>query len=327
MIIEIDGRKPKAPDYAKFTSRDESFYLSALNASLVGWGAYERALQHGVQALADTFKKDPNHKEIIADCLRPGPARIQSWHFEYLASGLANMLAKDGDHLELVDLRDPEQVKIETQKRVRKDPGIGPSFYETRIGQSLSDGRLVFRGNVDKISGLRGGSVFVEGDVKKIETTGSGIIFVDGDVNIIDEAKQTIIVITGELGKYQESRVHHRYALREGSPFIFASKVGEVDNRLYKGQVGSLLELNYPTEVDLTSMKGWSPAQALEASFDMARSLATSHAEAVLNFAKGASKAEDLSSYARLQMLSHIMGYQLGYTRGELNSVPASVYD
>lgn len=326
MRIEIDGREPKAPNYAKLTSLDENFYISALNASLVGFGPYKQELKQGVQDLADTLKKDPNHKEIIADCLRAGSTKIQSWHFEYLSSGLANMLAKEGDYLEMVDKRDPKQVKIETAKKVGRKDFINESSYETRIGQSLSNGRLVFRGNLDTISNLSGGSIFVEGNVKKIEQTGSGIIFVDGNVDSIDEAEQTVIAITGTLKKYREYRIHQRGA-REGSPYIFASKIGEVDRDLYKGQKNDVSPLEYPIEVDLKNMKGWDFSSAFDASFKMAQNAAVVYAENILDFAKNASNASDLGKFARLQMFAYILGRQSGYFAGSLESTPASAYD
>lgn len=313
MKIEIDGSHPK------FNSGS----LKPLVASMEYYNAPINNLSEGEQAMAESFRNDQSQKDIIAGILRYGPHQILSWNFENLVGPLANMLSETGDYLELVDTRDKQQVKRETEQSLLQEKNwLNASFYETRIGRCLSGGMIVYRGDVDTISDLCGGSIYVTGDVKKIKSVGSGIIFVDGNVEEIDEAGQTVIAVTGSLEKYREYRLRQNGSSREGSSYIFATKIGKVDRNLYKGQTGGLTELSYPTEIDLNWLKNSAPVDGIGSSFDIAKRAAILHAQAILDLAKEAKTANDLKGYARLHMFPYILGYQRGYNGGVLDTLP-----
>lgn len=310
MRVEITGQPLQKPSYAERAPLGR--YLNSLVYSVRGLtGA--RTEDPKLAILAAGINADSDKWTLIAQAVAAGPVQIHSDRFALLTTALTRRANRNGNALVLTEKRDPVQVEKEVQLIPRGAFMGGPS-YETRLGQGLLGGLLVFNGNLDRVQGLRGGTVHVNGDVKRVSGTGAGVIYVNGDIDEIGEAEGTIIVAAGKVHRYTGSG-RHNGSSNTGSPFVFASEVNNIQPDLDTGLISDLSRQRDHSHMTVKpeTVTNWQPGQSRRNAMQMAKGLLIVRAMQMLDESEALKTPQELANYVAFQLSSFARGHAAGY--------------
>lgn len=323
MLIEIDGQPIQRPDYAADLPLDK--YLECLSSG------NSRDLSVEQVKVAGMLSQDPNCGNYRESVVRNG----QEYVGVGFASTIANNLAsEEGGHLELVPQIRGELFangspywlsNVDTESRFT-DAAIA-------VGNGLTRGIIIFRGDVNNVGNHRNGTVYVDGNVHIAQPKPPGITYVGGDVNLIRDSSDGILVVAGNVGKYSQRRRSAGGLNREvaPSPFIFTThNVKQEIPDDYSGRDFAVLEGIMPTVaptfvVDRERLRDWKPEAVRELAFRLCKDLVGVYLDDLRRITEGAMDVATLAAISRYNLFGIIVANSSGYYDGSRSN--ASIFD
>ena len=334
MRIEIDGSPIKKPAYAKSLSDGQfaEYVVNTVNfnpqrpshlSSWYGGIIPHRAVDMNMLAKVTGDSKLPEHKTGIVKRgigLEDGPA-LEAWRM--VAAGIADDLADEGrgEYLELV----PTQ----------KSPSSGEIWVHRKGKEVVKDafpivprvkrGMVVFRGNVDRVTGNWGNeaTIYIDGDVNEIADNRAGVIYVRGDIHLLRDTGGEIIVAGGEIHNFSQGKYVSNWskAVADFSPFIFAP-VSVENQRANEFVLGKKEDSRQIVVADMIPsvyaiidqmLSDWKPEETKQRALELCKLRLDDYFKEVKDLYVGLTSAEVLKYFTDHNVFGYKTGYGIGY--------------
>lgn len=316
-LVEIDGRQatPRPSfakgltdgDFANYLSNADSIKRGYMFANSYSFGSKVYPMDRGTLG---KFVEDTHFDAYVEDMVRLGNPRITP----EFAGMLANRMAKQGDILELIC----------TGADGKSDKPF------PKIGSGLSEGSIVFRGDVKEATGVReNGMLYIDGNVDTV-ACGGGITYINGDVKHVKNVDQGIVIIAGKLGDCTfERRSGGGLNLEVShSPFVFATNnpseitISGGGRRDFDAAHTPVIEPEPVHVVDPERVQGWLPEEVREKAMALCTERLKEHFEFVTRVVSSIKTPTEMAKYARANLYGYVEGLSHGtYNAG--NSIDA----
>jgi hypothetical protein len=338
--VVVDGSTVNKPTYARgLTNSEFAEYL----VNVAGFCKHDDlgiwqggAVRDKNKSLLEQLAKDRNFLGYLESVVRSG----EDHYWDYIVSILADELIQRNQAIEIIlperrqkllkssDHRLDEKASMITSlvKRSRKSDGALP-----RLGTFLREGTVIFRGNVDEVSALRGGMLYIDGDVNRLTQCPFGIVYVNGDVYHLGESEKVVLVVTGKIHEYVMSKYSTGGLEQEvtPSPFIFPSeevwgqRIGE---RVQWGPRDFISNTAKPFKasyvVERERLLNWSPQETPKKALALCHDRIDSDLDKMREIAKEVTIAKDMAEFYKKYILGYITGKVEGYYRGARDFLP-----
>jgi len=334
MRIEIDGSPIKEPEYAssfsigKFAEYVSNTYQYDPEKPVpyIWRGARGQRTDADVR-IFESIATDPDLPKYKESIIKRGVDNRDSsilHSAQSIAGQLADELAKKDEFLELVPTK--KFTHPDSTWTARQDEGKGAKKDAFPSIPHVHKGTVVFRGDVDEVTGVWGGTVYVDGDVNEVIQNQSGIIYVRGDVYNLTDTEKAITIVGGKIHNFYQRR-NSRGGLGlevTPSPFIFSSE--PIENKKadefkpgFQGQRDRELTIEIPPSAYIVShgtLRDWMPEETKQKALNLCRIRINEHFMGLMNIVTNLKDPNDFARFAILNMFGYKSGYIFGIYEG-----------
>ena len=331
MRIEIDGSPINKPAYAKNLSVGK-FAEYVANADeynphdswISGWGGKYMPESPTDLKMFRKVATDPALPEYGVSIIKTGPYNRDTavlYSAQSIAGRLADELVEQGEYLEMVPTKEFHNPKSPWPIYRDRSDDVKDAFP---CLPHLHKGMVVFRGDVDEVTGVWGGTVYVDGDVNEVIHNQSGIIYVRGDVYNLTDTKKAITIVGGKIHNFSQRRNSSGGLGLEvtPSPYIFVSE--QIENKKAaefelgsQRQGGRKLFIEIPPSAYIVSrelLRDWMPEEVKQKAINLCRIRVSAYLEeGLMNRVNKLNTPEDFANFATSVMYGPIEGYTSGY--------------
>lgn len=306
--IEIDGRPLVKPPYARKLSGPQfvEYLINVADHRGFGGSWYGGSVKDVDERLLGKIARDRKLVSHMKAIIREG----KNQHYaDQFCSILADRLARKGEILEL-----------EWNSR----DGNKPKKPFPIIGTFLERGTIVFRGDVQEVSALKGGTLYVDGNVDEILQPDNGIVYVKGNVGLLKQSDKAIIIVVGKVDKYVQTRRSGGGLDKEitPSPFIFTThKLNVKIPDEWSGRDVDMpkrvtAELSPSYVVQEERLKDWLPEETKAKAIELCKERINAYLENLKRVAGKITSVPDMTAFAGINLYGSIEGYTKGYYDG-----------
>lgn len=323
--VIVDGTKPKIPEYLHEQSLEHLWWYYE-NASLIrkkedGWRTNDGPIKVDEIALY-RLSEDPNFVDYLLSLVKHGP--LVKHHFdgyhEYSFGFTNQNFLKSVSLTSDVLYEDDKGLDIKIEIPIKYDQF---DYW----GYRLEKGLLVVRNSIEKISQVRGGTVYVDGNVGYIDEY-EGVVYVNGNIScLLNVQEEAVLVSPGKVGQWKMEKGYHGSSSKRRripSPFIFTPDdlyVTMEGSRVVGGSMWSAEARDYfHTDQDFKVVPAtpkevlvdWIPEETSCQAFELCKKRTIQALESLISSTREAEGLESLVNFWQQFFFGRVIGFAKG---------------